>query len=360
MEIEPANIKIRDLVDGYTDNDEEGVFGFGGRLDIRPPYQREFVYNDKEQKAVIDTILKGYPLNVMYWSVRDDGGFEIIDGQQRTLSICKYIKGDFSFDNKFYHNLTDEEQEKILDYELMIYRCTGTHRQKLDWFQVINIASKILEKQELRNAVYSGSWVSSAKHFFSKRNCPAYGLAKDYVRGEVKRQKYLETAIAWISCDKIDDYMAKHQHDQNANKLWNYFQSVINWVEATFKPNPKLMRGVDWGMLYKRYKDSEIDTEEINKKIEELLHDDDVENKRGIYYYVLTGDERYLDIRTFSEAMKMKAYDKQDGMCNSCKKKFDFDKMEGDHIIPWKKDGKTVEENCQMLCRKCNRTKAAK
>ena len=217
MNIDLKKITVRELSKGYVDNAENGVLGYDGKLDIRPQYQLEFIYKEKQRDAVIDTINNNFPLNVMYWAVRDDGNFEVIDGQQRTISICQYVTGDFSFDSKYFHNLQDDEQNKILDYELMVYLCSGTDSERLKWFETINIAGEKLTPQELRNAVYSGSWVSDAKRHFSKRGCPAYDISSDYVTGSSIRQEYLETAIKWISKDNINDYMAKNQHKQNAN-----------------------------------------------------------------------------------------------------------------------------------------------
>jgi len=227
MIIELKKIKVRELTNGFEDNNEDGVIGYGGKLDIRPPYQREFIYKDKQRDAVIDTITKEFPLNVMYWAVREDGGFEIIDGQQRTISACQYVSGDFSVDGLAFHNLTKDKKEQILNYELTIYFCSGADSEKLEWFKIINIAGERLTDQELRNAVYSGSWVSDVKRYFSKNGCPAYGIGSDYLNGSPIRQEYLETAIKWISKEKIEDYMSKHQHDQNASALWRYFQDVI-------------------------------------------------------------------------------------------------------------------------------------
>lgn len=215
MKIELKEISISELVAEYADNQENGVVAYGGKLDVRPPYQREFVYGDKERMAVIDTVMHGFPLNVMYWAVRDDGTYEIIDGQQRTISICQYVKGDFSYMFRNFHNLTQDEQQKFLDYKLMVYFCEGTDSEKLKWFETINIAGKELTKQELRNAVYSGSWVSDAKRYFSKNGCAAYQIGGKYLNGSAIRQEYLETAIAWLSKGNIEVYMSNHQHDNN-------------------------------------------------------------------------------------------------------------------------------------------------
>jgi hypothetical protein len=360
MKIELKEITVRELTNGYKDNDENGIVGFGGKLDIRPPYQREFIYKDKQRDAVIDTITKNFPLNVMYWAVRDDGKFEIIDGQQRTVSICQYINGDFSFDMRAFHNLQKDEQKQILNYKLMIYFCSGTDSERLQWFKTINIAGEKLLDQELRNAVYAGSWTSDAKRYFSKLGCPAYQIARDYLNGQPKRQEYLETAIDWISKGNIEVYMANHQHDANALALWTYFQSVITWVSGVFTKKRDFMKGVDWGTLYNKYKDKVFDAVEIEKETAELILDDDVTKKSGIYPYILTRDEKYLSIRAFSQSQRQKAYLIQKGICARCGKHFEIAEMEADHKNPWSKGGQTVQENCQMLCKPCNCQKSGK
>ncbi len=363
MKIELQKISVREVITGYKDSAEEGVVAFGGKLDIRPKYQREFVYKGHQRDAVIETIKNGFPLNVMYWVKTNEGNYEVLDGQQRTISIGQYVNGDFSLNNFNFHNLTDEEQEQILDYELMIYFCEGTDREKLDWFKIINIAGEKLTDQELRNAVYTGPWLSDAKLKFSKTNCAAYLLANDggqLVNGSPIRQEYLETALSWINNEKIEDYMAKHQHDKNAEELWNYFQDVIAWVRETFTNYRKEMKGVEWGTLYNKYKDAKYDSKKIEKEILTLINDDEVQNIKGIYTYILTRDERNLNLRQFDDKIKRKTFEKQKGICVWCKKKFKFEEMEADHITPWSKDGKTTLENCQMLCLKDNRTKSGK
>lgn len=365
MKIELKEIAVKDLVEGYEDNDEAGVVGYGGRLDIRPPYQREFIYKDKQRDAVIDTITKDFPLNVMYWAVRDDGNFEIIDGQQRTVSICQYVNNDFSINGMAFHNLPSDKQEQILNYKLMVYLCEGTDSEKLEWFKTINIAGEKLTDQELRNAVYSGSWVTDAKRYFSKTGCPAFKIGSDYLNGSPIRQEYLETAIKWISDGNIETYMSQHQHDSNASALWIYFQSVISWIEATFpkkynKNRKKFMKGIDWGTLYNQFKDEVLDADKLEKEIQQLILDDDVTNKKGIYPYVLTHNEKHLSIRAFTDAMKLKVYEKQNGICVKCGEHFELSEMEADHITPWHEGGKTIEENCQLLCKNCNRKKSGK
>ena len=360
MNIELHKITVRELTQGYEDNNENGVRAYGGLLDVRPPYQREFVYGEKERDAVIDTLTNGFPLNVMYWAVREDGTFEIIDGQQRTISICQYVNGDFAYNFRYFHNLQPDEQEQILNYPLQVYICSGSDSEKLKWFKTINIAGKELTEQELRNAVYAGSWVSDAKRYFSKNNCAAYGLASKYITGEVNRQAYLETAIRWISYGNIEVYMGNHQHDPNAVALWNHFSSVINWVKAVFPFYRREMKGVDWGTLYAKYHEGTWDAATLESEVKQLMADSDVQKKKGIYTYVFDRDEHHLDIRAFDGNMKREVYERQNGVCAICGKHFEIEQMEADHITPWHDGGRTVAENCQMLCRDCNRRKSGK
>ena len=358
MKIELYQIIVRDVFNGYQNNDENGIVGYGGKLNIRPPYQREFVYDDKKRNAVIETVFKGFPLNVMYWSTNTDGTFELLDGQQRTLSLCAYANGDYSFNSRYFHNLTETEKNQILDYPLMIYVCTGNDKERLDWFKTINIAGEKLTDQELRNANYTGSWLTDAKRYFSKTNCVAYNLASKYMNGKTIRQDYLETALKWINDSEIEAYMAHHQHCPNANELWLYFQSVIAWVQTVFPVYRQEMKGLDWGILFNRYGKADYDSKALEIRVKELMEDDEVTNKKGIYEYLLSGEERKLNLRAFTDKMKREAYERQNGICPKCNQHFEFDQMEGDHIIPWAKGGKTTAENCQMLCRRCNGVKS--
>jgi len=362
MKIELKEITIRELANGYKDNAEAGVVGFGGKLDIRPPYQREFIYKDKQRDAVITTITKDFPLNVMYWAVREDGNFEVIDGQQRTISVCQYVIGDFSYQRLYFHNLPKDQQEQILNYKLMIYLCSGKDSERLEWFRIINIAGVKLTDQELRNAVYAGSWVSDAKRYFSKTGCVASQIGRDYLDGIAIRQEYLETVIDWISEGKIEDYMSKHQHDKDAKVLWEYFQTVIDWVKPVFTNYRKEMKGVAFGPLYNKFKGKKLDSKKLEREIAKLMEDEDVTNKKGIYTYVLTEEEKHLNIRAFTDKQKREAYERQKGICPKClknkKKHWGMDEMEADHIKPWREGGKTIAENCQMLCKPDNRIKS--
>jgi hypothetical protein len=360
MKIELNEITVREVAENYVDNAEEGVVGYNGKLNIRPKYQREFVYDDKKRAAVIDTITKDFPLNVMYWVKNEDGTFEVLDGQQRTISFCQYVISDFSVGNRAFHNLTNTEQEHILNYKLMVYFCEGNDKEKLDWFKIINIAGEKLTDQELRNAVYTGTWLTSAKSIFSKSNCAAYLLSKEYVNGSPIRQEILEKALSWISKGEIEKYMSIHQHAPNANELWMYYRNVIEWVKLTFTTYRKEMKGIEWGSLYDKFKDEIFDTEKLEQEIKALMMDDDVTAKKGIYSYVLTRNEKYLNIRGFSDSQKRAAYEKQKGICAKCGKHFKFSEMEADHITPWHLSGKTTPDNCQMLCKDDNRRKSGK
>jgi len=366
MKITLHSIPIRDLVNGFENNEEEGVVGYGGLLNIRPKYQREFVYDDKQQKAVIDSIFKEFPLNVMYWVKNEDGTFELLDGQQRTLSICCFYEGYVMVNIHdrlaSFVNLTPDEKKAFLDYKLQIYICEdGTDSEKIDWFKIINIAGERLTNQEMLNAIYSGEWVTSLKRRFSKSTCVAYQMGKDYLTGSPIRQDYLETTLKWISHNDIKKYMAEHQHDENCDTEWQYFQNVIHWVQTVFPTKRSFMKGIEWGEFYNAHgKRTDLKASELEKRIEELLLDDDVTNHKGIYAYLLTGDERTLNLRAFTENMKQKVYEKQKGICPICKKHFKKEQMEADHITPWCEGGHTTEDNCQMLCKSCNRRKSNK
>ena len=366
MKIELSEITVEQLVEGYEDNEDLGVKAYSGKLDVRPPYQREFVYKAEQRNAVIHTVSRSFPLNVMYWAEREDQGFEVIDGQQRTISICQFVEGDFAVkigsmeQPRYFHNLQENEKRQILEYKLMVYLCSGTNSEKLEWFKTINIAGEELTRQELRNAVYSGSWVSAAKPYFSKNGCPAYSIGSDYMSGSPIRQDYLETTISWMNAGDVDGYMALHQHDRNANELWLYFQKVIAWAKAVYPNYRREMKTVPWGELYNQFKDSPLDPEILEAEVVRLMLDEDVGQKKGIYSYLLDNKEKHLNIRAFSPSMRREAYERQKGICSDCGKQFDIEAMEADHIKPWREGGKTIAANCQMLCMEDNRRKGGR
>lgn len=374
MNIMPMNITIEELVKGYQDDGDGGVVGYDHRLCIRPPFQREFVYKDKQRDAVIETVRKGYPLNVMYWSKTGPDTYDVLDGQQRTISVAQYVNGDFPIkvngNDKFFHNLTDTERRQILDYELTIYVCDGTEEEKLEWFKIINIAGEVLTPQELLNATYTGTWLADAKLYFSRRNCVAGQMADGYIKGNPIRQDYLEKALSWIADrDGLASgqlYMAMHQHDADANDLWIYFQTVINWAQRLFLKRKGVTDVQEWGILYNKYGQKAYNSNTLTQDAKQLLMDDDVTKKAGVVPYLLSErtkhDEKYLSIRAFTEAQKMRAYERQGHKCPFCQAEgieteYAFEDMQGDHIVPWSKGGRTVDDNLQMLCRKCNNDK---
>lgn len=396
MKIELHEIRVRELCADYNDLSiqEEGIVGYGGRLNIRPKYQREFVYDEKQRNAVMDTVWQNFPLNVMYWVKTQESGtrnqdknvtengnqslflapdsllpeYELLDGQQRTISICSFIAGEYmmNFDGNLlgFNNMTIEQQNRILDYKLQIYICEGTDDEKLKWFQRINIAGEKLKEQEIRNAIYSGSWVTQAKRRFSKTGCVAYKIGSDFMAGSPIRQDYFETALSWIA-DKqgitIEQYMARHQHDTDADELWQYYQDVIHWVDKLFgRKYKKEMKGVEWGLLYNRHKDTTLTATAIGEQVARLMADSDVQKKSGIFAYILDGDIHHLGIRSFDANTRREVYERQGGKCAICGKPFDIEVMEADHITPWVEGGRTIASNCQMLCRDCNRRKSSK
>ena len=383
MKIEPKAITVRDLVADYHDDGESGVRGYAGRLDIRPPFQREYVYNHKQRDAVMETVRQGFPLNVMYWAVREDGTYEIIDGQQRTISIAQYVAEERysiiwpGFGNLAFDNLQPDQQERILNYELQVYVCEGKPSEKLTWFKTINIAGVPLTDQELLNAIHAGPWVSDAKRYFSRTGGPAYEVGNKYVKGTPIRQDYLATAIKWIICEDqklqavkdvkermVEDYMGAKRREKTAIDLWNHFRSVIDWTKAVFPNYRKIMKGVDWGGLYGCYKDKSLDPEALEDEVKSLLRDDhEVQRPAGIYPYLLTGEEKHLNLRRFTPAQKQRAFEKLEpaGVCPKCGKEgLDISDMEADHMTPWSKGGKTNDDNCQVLCRDCNLEKSDK
>ena len=389
---------IRDLCEGYTGNDDgfttDSIFGYNGKLNIRPAYQRNNVYNDEKRDAVIQTILDDCPLNVIYWVDKEDGTYEMLDGQQRTLAICNYIAGHFSVvSDRFPKSVPQQDfpnlqtnlpdlANKILDYELDIYVCKGSASEKLKWFHIINTSGEPLNEQELRNSSYTGKWLSSAKGYFSSANGRGVTLAdinpnnnnqEPLVGGNWNRQEYLETALSWASIlenKTIEDYMLAHRGDEDASKLWQTFSAIIEWVRGKFITYNSALKAFNWGQIYKDcqnglYAGSIINksASKINDEIIRLINDDEVTaSMKGIYQYIITGDGRYLQIRQFDEKTARSIYERQKHHCPDClkegnKREYAFKEMHADHIQPWSKGGKTEEKNCQMLCAKHNETK---
>ncbi|WKK67513.1 GmrSD restriction endonuclease domain-containing protein [Lutimonas zeaxanthinifaciens] len=386
MKIDLKPISIRDLIKNYADRAEEGIVGYDGKLNIRPAYQREYVYKNEQRDEVIRTVMRGYPstsfpLNVMYWAKTDDNKFELIDGQQRTISLCQYAHGEFSIimDGlpKSFGNLSPEKRDYFLDYELQVYVCEGIPEQRLEWFSIINIAGEPLKPQELLNANYTGPWLSSAKRYFMKSNSVAYSLANKYITIEANqsRGKGLETALKWISSDNVKKYMADHQHDKNADELWFHFKNVIEWVQRNFKDYYSEMKGVNWGKLYDNYKNQYYEPERISEEVQKLDNDPYVTDNKGIFEYVLGGsvDTKLLNIRVFDPITRKTKYKEQTDLAKSTGKSncphcaighsanknkiWSFKEMDADHVTAWSKGGATNIENCEMLCKTHNRAK---
>ena len=364
MNIDERKVTVGEVAENYTNHELEGVTGYDGKLDIRPKYQREFVYKDVQRDEVIRSVLLGRPLNVIYWAKVGPDQYEILDGQQRTVSLCEYVHNGFSVDGKYFSNLTEDVKERILNYQLHVYVCDGPESKKLEWFQIINIAGEQLTDQELRNAVYAGPWITDAKRYFSRADHGADQIAKDYLKGVPIRQEYLETALLWAADhqdESIEEYMAEHQHDPTAQPLWSYFHSVIDWVKAIFPTYHREMKGLPWGIFYNQHHTRrDLDPAALEENVQRLMGDEDVTRKSGIYEYLLTGNERLLSIRSFDRRDKRAAYERQDHKCAYCGEEFEFEEMQGDHIIPWSEGGKTIPANCQMLCRECNLKKSNK
>lgn len=379
MQITTKYISIRDLSRNYIDQGDDGVFTYNPSdtdssplLVCRPQYQRAFVYTTEESVDLIKSIMNGYPIGLFYWVETNndpDHDYELMDGQQRTISICSYINGDFAVDKRFFYNLTDDEKKQILDYQIMVNVCEGTDQSsKLEWFKIINKSGEPLTNQELRNAVYAGPWLNDAKLYFSKPGGPAVKLSDGYVNtGKVNRQELLERALKWIDYrdgfKDVREYMAKHQLDKDANDLWQYFQDVVNWAKKIFpKTNKKLLVTQDWGKLYHDYHDQTYNPNDLQAEIDKLTLDDDVTSTSGIVPYVLSDetvvDQKLLHIRTFSRRDMLKKYKEQDGICPACGKHYEFNEMEGDHIVPWSAGGRTEYSNLQMLCKSDNKRKS--
>jgi hypothetical protein len=366
---------VAQLAEGFDEDVVTGkVVAFGGKLILSPEYQREFIYGRKQSQAVIETIINGAPLNNMYWFKNEDGTFECGDGRQRSQSICQFVHNkwtvNFRGNNLNFRNLPRDIKERILNYQLQIYEVNGTHSDKLHWFRTTNIPGSPLTEQELRNSIFTGTWLTAAKEYFSKMGEGAANRYGYLTGGVANRQEILEIALSWITGDeeRIEDYMAEHQHDKDAEELKNYFKTVCGWAEQiigddTVSSRVKLgksKKGEDWGSLYRKYHDTFIiNREEIDKKLKELKLDDEVNEKpNGFYPYIISGNPQFLFQRQFSKAMKEKKFIEQNGKCAICGCPITLGGCEADHIIPWSDGGKTVYANLQVTCKDCNSRKS--
>jgi uncharacterized protein with ParB-like and HNH nuclease domain len=380
------NLTIEDICRGFSYNEYEGkgLFGLSGKLTIQPEYQRNYIYADGvKDVAVIDSILKGYPLGLIYFNKIDIDKYEILDGQQRITSIGRFINNKFAIKDKngveqIFNSLAENIQKKILETKLLIYICEGEEDEIKEWFKTINIAGVPLNDQELLNAIYSGKFVTLCKEEFSNSQNANINKWSAYIKGSANRQEFLEKALDWVSKSTIDKYMANHRRDNNISEIKKYFNSVIDWVSGIFNNIEKEMCGLEWGRLYETYYKQPYDSNEIQKKINELYGDPYIKNRKGIFEYLLGGsqDPKLLDIRVFDDSTKRKVYKEQTiiaeaksvsncPLCaignNSNKTKiWALTDMDADHVTAWSKGGATDITNCEMLCKTHNRAKGNK
>lgn len=377
---------VADICKGFTYNELEGkgLFGLDGRLTIQPEYQRHYIYNDgKKDVAVIESLLRGYPIGLIYFNVTDDKRYEVLDGQQRITSIGRFVTGKFAIKDEnsnmqYFSGLPEDERQRITRSPLLIYECKGEEREIKEWFKTINIAGIPLNEQELRNAIYSGKFVNRAKAVFSNSRNSEMQKWACYVKGDVKRQDFLSTALEWVCSSKgvtVDAYMSKHRQDDGIGELEGYFRSVIDWVSATFAMVERNMCGLEWGRLYETYHNTPYSTEHTAERVAALQGDMAVRCPRNIYEYVLGGerDHKLLDIRVFEESTKRAAYERQTAAarergisnCPLCAlgsnanktRIYKANEMDADHVTAWSKGGATTIENCEMLCKTHNRAK---
>lgn len=380
---------VADLCKGfhYNELEEKGLFGLDGQLTIQPEYQRHYIYNDgKRDVAVIKSLLKGYPIGLIYFNRTADGRYEVLDGQQRITSFGRFLEGKFAIIDEndkvqYFSGLPAEQQELIRQSHLLIYECEGEEEEVKEWFKTINIVGIPLNEQELRNAIYSGPFVTLAKKLLSNSQNAEMQKWSAYVKGDVKRQAYLQTALDWVSKSRhmsIDAYMSKHRHEQDIKELETYFRAVIDWVAAMFIDVEKDMCGLEWGRLYETFHAQPFNTELLNERIRTLRNDENVKCKQNVYEYVLGGeqDTTLLNIRLFEESTKKQAYARQTAAakaqgisnCPLCTvgnnanrtRIYSLKEMDADHVTAWSKGGKTTLDNCEMLCKTHNRAKGNK
>ena len=378
-----TDITVKDICEGFVYNELEGkgLYGLSGTLTIQPEYQRNYIYAEaKKDVAVIESVLKNYPLGLIYFNKLEDGRLEVLDGQQRITSLGRYVTGKFAIKDangmpQYFGALATDLQERILNTKLLIYECEGEESEIKEWFKTINIAGVPLNEQELRNAVYSGPFVTLCKAEFSNSQNANVQKWSAYIAGAVNRQDYLERALEWVSGGKIEAYMSHHRFDNNINEVKAYFNSVIDWVSGVFPEVENEMRGLEWGRLYETYHHQAYNPKEVRKKVQELYADSYVKNRKGIFEYILGGcvDSKLLDVRVFDDATKKSVYAKQTNEakekgisnCSYCAMGNDNNRtkiwalkdMDADHVTAWSKGGATDISNCQMLCKSHNRAK---
>lgn len=374
---------IEEIIDGFEYNEYEGkgLFGFGGKLTIQPEYQRNYIYADgKRDVAVIDSILKGYPIGLLYFNKTGDDTYEVLDGQQRITSIGRFIDGKFPWidangHEQFYSGMAETQKKKILETPLLIYICEGEETEIKDWFRTINIAGVPLTEQEILNAVYSGPFVTLAREEFSNSQNSLVQKWSHYIAGDIKRQAYLERALDWVSRGAIDSYMSKHRNEKDITELKAHFNKVIDWISSTFTSDDSEMKGLEWGRLYDTYHNHSYDPKKVADEIRKLLGSYEVKDRHGVFEYVLGGskDTKLLNIRVFDEPTKKVVYAEQTkaaeskgiSNCSYCAIGHDANKnkiwalgdMDADHVTAWSNGGSTEKENCEMLCKPHNRAK---
>lgn len=387
MTTELKQFTIEEVCKGFVYNEYEGkgLFGMNGKLTIQPEYQRNYIYSDNngtKELAVIDSLLKGYPLGLIYFNKVDENHFEVLDGQQRITSIGRFLTGKFAIKingmEQYFNGLDVQKQEKILQSKLLVYICEGEEQEIKQWFKTINIAGIPLNNQEILNAIYSGPFVTKLKEQFSNSNNANITKWRAYINGNANRQDFLERALEWVSKGNVDNYMSKNRRNEDISEVETYFNSVIDWTSNTFRDIFSEMKGLAWGEFYEKYHKTQFDLDDLNNKVSTLMADEYVTNKKGIYEYVLSGskDVSLLNIRLFDNKTKKEIYQKQTNdaksnnisNCPDCvlentnnkQKIWKFDEMEADHVTAWSKGGSTTADNCMMLCKHHNRLKGNK
>lgn len=380
-----TDITIKQICDGFIYNELEGkgLFGLSGKLTIQPEYQRNYIYasdGGKKEVAVIESILKGYPIGLIYFVKVNKDNFEVLDGQQRITSLGRFVTDKFAIKDEngmeqYFSGIASDKREKILSTKLLIYECEGTESEIKEWFKTINIAGVPLNDQELLNAVYSGPFVTLAKEEFSNSQNANIQKWSAYIKGSANRQEFLEQALDWVSKGNIGDYMSQHRNDKNITELKRHFNSVVDWVSSVFTDVENEMRGLEWGRLYEQYHKTAYSPAKVSAEVHKLYSDPYVKNRKGIFEYILGGsdDTKLLDIRIFDEATKRTVYAKQTSEAEAKKKSncphcaighsanktkiWSLKEMEADHVSAWTKGGKSDIKNCEMLCITHNRAK---